>query len=64
LIDEAFESGAQPGDQIIGRAGDVIPKPVGLEPQSQPFDGIEVRRIARQKLRFKVMPVQSGSLVP
>jgi len=64
LIDEAFERLAKAGDQLFRRAGDEIPKPVGLESQPQPLDGIEIRRVARQELGFEVMAVQARGFVP
>ncbi len=45
---EAFEGGAKTLGQLLGRAGQEIPKPVGFEPEPQAFDGIEVRRIGRK----------------
>ena len=64
LIDEALERCAKPLSQFCRGASDEISEPISLEPQPQPFNGIEVGRIARQELHFKVMPVQPAGFMP
>ena len=54
----------EPLGQLGLGAGDEVPEPVSLEPQSQPLDRVVVRRVAPQIHRLEVMPVDPPRLVP
>src|SRR6185312_6685548 len=45
-------------------SGEEVPEPIGFEAQPEPFDRVEVRRIAGQELWFEMMPVEPGGFVP
>ena len=47
---------AKPPGEFLGVARVEVAKEVGLEAQPEPFDGIEIRAVARQKLNLKMMP--------
>ena len=64
MIHEGAQGGAEPVDEFLIGASDEVPEPVGLESQPEPFNRVEVRRVARQIHRLEVMPVQSRGFVP
>ena len=64
LIEEALESSAEALGEFLGRSRDEVPKLVRFEPEPQPLDRIEIRRVTGQELRFEMMPVDARRVVP
>ena len=57
-FDEPSEGLGQPVNELIFGLRVKTGKPLGLHNEPEPFDGVEIRRVRRQKDRLKLSPIQ------
>jgi len=46
-------------DKFLAALGKKVCEVISFEVQPEPFDGVEVRPLSREELRFKIMPVET-----